>query len=230
MHRLFDLVLGTFGLIVFSPLLLIAALGILVADGLPILYVARRAGVGFRPVKVHKLRTMRIGSDAGSRITAGGDTRVFYWGKLLRRLKVDEMPQLYDVVVGRLAIVGPRPEDFNLAQMIFKGHPAYEEMLRIRPGLISPGTLFYHAHLEDLLPQDETERRYEDWELPVKSAYDLVYIRHRSLVYDLKLVIRAVVLLGSKFVGIDRNWVFPEKDEAISIARSEFGVDMTENR
>jgi lipopolysaccharide/colanic/teichoic acid biosynthesis glycosyltransferase len=197
-------------------LLVVAALGIKLSDGGPILHRARRAGYAGAAFTMYKLRTMRLTEGEGSRVTGGGDGRVFAWGRLLRRLKLDELPQLANVARGDMAIVGPRPEDITLVEREYD--PWMRRTLEVLPGLTSPGSLDYYA-AESELPADSAtaERRYLRELLPRKLALDLVYVEHRSTLYDLQLVLRtAAALTGLDLFPAVRRW---EEQEAERILR-----------
>src|SRR5438445_2766534 len=110
--RLFDIMLSAAALVLLSPILLIVATGIRLSSRGPIFYRARRVGLNGEEFTMHKFRTMETNQwPAGSAITAPNDSRVFLFGSVLRRLKIDELPQLYDVLRGKMSFVGPRPED-----------------------------------------------------------------------------------------------------------------------
>ena len=190
--RLLDRLLAVVGLVATSPVLLLAALGIKVSDRGQVIYRAQRTGIDGRPFTMFKLRTMRVGETAdGAHITGSGDARVFPWGMLLRRLKVDELPQLVNVVRGDMAIVGPRPEDPAIVDRHYA--PWMHETLTVLPGLTSPGSLEYYAE-ENSLPTDpvEAERIYLRDLMPRKLAADLVYVRRRTLRYEAVLVLRTM--------------------------------------
>lgn len=226
MHRFLDIVIAMLALLLFSPLLLLGGVMVWVADGRPILFVACRAGRHGVPIRIHKFRSMRVAEEQGSRITSGVDRRIFPVGKLLRRTKIDELPQLVDVLAGRLSIVGPRPEDYSFAEEVFRDGTPYTELLSLRPGLISPGTLFYYTHLETSIPEEDAESHYREYELPVKSAFDLVYVRNRSLFYDIRLIMRAGWVIFGRAIGRGFSKPPPELREASVIARNEFGVEI----
>ena len=151
--RLVDRLLALVGLIGTAPVSLVAALGIKLCDPGPVLYRAARSGLGGVPFTMYKFRTMKVVSPGqeGARITGARDTRVFPWGRLLRRLKIDELPQLMNVVTGDMAIVGPRPEDPTIVGRDYA--PWMHETLTVLPGLTSPGTLGYYADEVPCLPQ-----------------------------------------------------------------------------
>lgn len=191
--RLVDRLLALVGLIGTAPVSLVAALGIKLSDPGPVLYRAARSGLGGVPFTMYKFRTMKVVSPGqeGARITGARDTRVFPWGRLLRRLKIDELPQLMNVVTGDMAIVGPRPEDPSIVGRDYA--PWMHETLTVLPGLTSPGTLGYYAD-ESELPQvaELAERVYLDRLLPRKLAIDVLYVRRRSARYDAELIVRTL--------------------------------------
>lgn len=182
-------------LVVVSPVLLLAALAIKLSSSGPVFYPAARAGLSGRPFVMLKLRTMR-GSPSGrqQRITAGNDSRVHPVGHWLRRLKIDELPQLANVVRGQMVLVGPRPEDPSIVTDYYT--PFMLRTLTVRPGLTSPGSLDYFAG-EAGLPADPAaaEQIYVGQLLPRKAALDLVYVLNRSWRYDVQLVARTLASL-----------------------------------
>ena len=211
--RLMDVVLSGLALLVLSPLLAIAAFGIWLSDRGPMFYRARLAGRDGRPFTMHKLRTMRV--DHGtfrSVITAEHDPRVFPFGAWLRRAKVDELPQLINILRGDMSIVGPRPEHPDIVDRCYG--PDHRELLRVRPGLTSPGTLYDYAHGEAIVGRADPERAYVERLLPLRLALDLVYVRRASVAYDLALIGRTVALIVAVVSGRRGFGEPPEMAEA----------------
>jgi lipopolysaccharide/colanic/teichoic acid biosynthesis glycosyltransferase len=130
-------------------------------------------------------------------ITAACDPRVFPFGRLLRASKLDELPQLVDILRGKMAVVGPRPEDPAIVDSYYTS--AQMETLAVRPGLLSPGSIYNFTHGEALLIGPDPEKVYVETLLPLKLALDLVYVRQASLTYDFRLIGRAasVILLSA---------------------------------
>lgn len=213
--RLFDLTVAGTALVVLAPLLLLIALGIRLSSPGPVLFRAERVGLGGRPFTMYKFRSMRHGG-SGSVISARDDQRVFAFGALLRKAKLDELPQLLNVVRGDMSIVGPRPED----PAIVSKHYTTEqrETLEVLPGLASPGSIYNYTHGEKLLAEGVAETAYVESLLPVKLALDMVYVRERSFVYDLEIVGRTVVTILKILAGTEE---FPEPVE-LTKARSEY--------
>ena len=203
-------------LLVLSPLFIFAAVGIMVSSPGPILYRARRVGLYGAPFWLYKFRSMYVsGRAAGcaetqpaSRITGANDSRVFRFGALLRRLKIDELPQLLYIVRGEMAFVGPRPED----PWIVEHHYSAEdwETLHVFPGLTSPGTIYYYLHAEQFVDSADPENSYIHGPLKTKLAIDRMYLRRASLSADLKILGRTAGILFGAFLGREQFVAVPE--------------------
>jgi lipopolysaccharide/colanic/teichoic acid biosynthesis glycosyltransferase len=214
--RLFDVVCAAIGLLLAAPVLLIAMVGIRLADPGPVLYRARRMGLGGRPFTMYKLRTMLVErGGAGSRVTAANDPRVFRFGRFLRASKIDELPQLLNVLRGEMSFVGPRPED---PDFVLRHYSASErETLSVRPGLAGPGSLYHETHCEWSLGGANPEAAYVEKILPLKLALDLVYVRRRSFRYDLAIIARTLAVIAGKLSG---RRDFPDPPE-LAVARGQ---------
>ncbi len=209
--RLIDIIASAAALVVLSPLLAVAAAGILASSPGPVLYRARRAGLRGRPFTMYKFRTMHVRQGGfRSAITAAADPRVFRFGGWLRRLKVDELPQLLNVLKGEMSLVGPRPEDPRIVEARYT--PLHLETLNVLPGLASPGSIYNYTHGERLMGRfgGDPERLYVERLLPVKLALEMVYIREASLLYDLKLMLRTAAVIVAAAAG---RRSFPEPAE-----------------
>lgn len=212
MKRLFDIVCALGGLVAAAPILAAAAVGIRLSGRGPIFYRARRSGRGGAPFTMYKLRTMRVALPGeGSRITGGNDPRIFPFGAFLRRLKVDELPQLFNILKGEMSLVGPRPEDPEIVAAYYT--PAQRETLEVPPGLTSPGSLYYYTHCEHAVAADDPEASYLRF-LPLKLALDRVYVRHASFFYDLQLVVRTVFVVAALALGKKKFAVPSEMEDA----------------
>jgi lipopolysaccharide/colanic/teichoic acid biosynthesis glycosyltransferase len=216
--RTLDLVCSAVALVAATPLLAVAALGIRLTSAGPVLYRATRVGRGGRPFTMYKLRTMHVnqtvvaGNVATSAITAKDDPRVFPVGSLLRRTKIDELPQLLNVLRGDMSLVGPRPEDPRFVEKNYT--PADLATLDVRPGLTSPGSVWYYTTAESELTSDDPERHYVERVLPLKLALDLVYVRDVSWRYDIALIGRTLLVLTALVVGWRRFGDPPEMPAA----------------
>jgi lipopolysaccharide/colanic/teichoic acid biosynthesis glycosyltransferase len=218
--RLFDIVAATLALLVLSPLLVVAAVGIRVSSRGPVLYRARRVGRGGRIFTMHKFRTMHVRQGpGGSAITGPADARVFAFGSLLRRLKIDELPQLYDVLRGKMSLVGPRPEDPGIVRDHYR--PEDMETLSVLPGLASPGSIYNYTHGDAILAQGDAEQMYVQKLLPVKLALEAVYVREASFAYDLAIILRTVVVILLIAAGKRRFADPPEMRKVLPLVAGE---------
>ena len=212
--RLFDIILSLISLIFFAPIFIVAALGIKVSSRGPILYRAARVGKNGKTFTMYKFRTMH--EDHGSfssAITGIKDPRISRFGSLLRRLKIDELPQLFNVVKGDMSIVGPRPEDPQIVNKYYT--PEHYETLTVLPGLASPGSIYNYTHDKQYLANDNYEKSYVERLLPVKLALERVYVKEASFFYDLRIIIRTIRIILSIALG-KRNFPEPVEIEKIS--------------
>ena len=194
-----DRLLALVAIICLSPVMLIAAAGIKVSSKGPILYKARRAGLGGKPISVYKFRTMRVGADQEGAITGANDNRVFKWGEVLRKIKVDELPQLFNILGGTMSVIGPRPEDTDIVEKCYTEEE--KRTLSVLPGLACPGSIYNYTHGEKYLTGSDAEEIYEKKLLHVKLALDLYYLAHWNLLYDLTLVFRTVSAILRSLAG-----------------------------
>jgi lipopolysaccharide/colanic/teichoic acid biosynthesis glycosyltransferase len=172
-------------LICFSPVLAVAAAAVLLETGRPVLFRQTRVGRDGAPFSLFKLRSMRPGV-TGRLITAGGDPRVTRVGALLRRFKVDEVPQLWNIVRGEMQFVGPRPE---VPLFVEPGNALWRAVLREKPGLTDLSTLVYRNEEDILARCSDPEQVYREELLPRKLALNLSYRRVRSLGADCMLAL-----------------------------------------
>lgn len=200
--RPFDLILAVSGMVALSPLFAIIALLVKWSSPGPVFFKADRVGRDGRLFKVLKFRTMEVGAHAaGPMITRAGDPRITAVGHWLRRTKLDELPQLINVVKGDMAVVGPRPEDPRLAT----GYtPDQRAVLRVRPGITSPASARYR-HEEALLARDGWEQYYRDVVMPDKIRIDLEYLARRTVWSDLRILHATVFSVASLTPDSDRH-------------------------
>lgn len=198
-RRLFDLCIAIPALIGMAPVLLAAAVGIRLSSPGPIFYRASRVGQGGCTFTMFKLRTMHCRAVAGSSITSANDPRVFPVGRLLRALKIDELPQLLNIVKGDMAIVGPRPEAPDIVERYYTDHD--RESLAVPPGLTSPGSVFYYTHGEQLLAEGAAEDFYVTRLLPLKMTIDLEYLSRAGLWSDIGVIFSTASVLFQKALG-----------------------------
>jgi lipopolysaccharide/colanic/teichoic acid biosynthesis glycosyltransferase len=198
-RRAFDLVLVVLlAPLLVIPALLVALLVFLDSPG-PVIFRARRIGIGGRPFDMLKFRTMRNGSD-GAPVSASDDPRVTPLGQLLRATRLDELPQVWNVIRGEMSVVGPRPENEEFVAAYRKD---YERILAVPPGLTGPSQVrFATAEARMLADSDDPTRHYTEAVLPGKVALDVDYARNHTNRRDLVIIGQTLVLpfrqLGGK--------------------------------
>ena len=213
--RLFDITASTTGIIVLCPLLLLTAVGIRLTSPGPVLYRARRVGRGGRIFVMHKFRTMHVATESTSAITATGDARVFPLGRILRALKIDELPQLFDVLMGNMAIVGPRPEDPGIVERHYG--PLGLQTLDVSPGLASIGSIYNYTHGDLCLDNAAPELSYVQNLLPIKLALEVVYVQNASMLLDLRIIFRTILTISMIAIGRRSFADPPEMQQAQAI-------------
>jgi lipopolysaccharide/colanic/teichoic acid biosynthesis glycosyltransferase len=205
--RMLDIVIALTALALTSPLLLLGMLAVKLSSRGPIFYRAKRAGLHGMPFTMFKLRTMRVNTDSADRkVTDDNDDRVTPVGRWLRKGKLDELPQLWNVLRGDMAIVGPRPEDGDLVQQ----HYSVEQFraLEVRPGIASPVDVEWYPDLtyHDPAPAGvPTQEHYLRRHLPVQVAEAIRYVERQSLWLDVQVIVRLV------FCVVVRSWLPPAK-------------------
>lgn len=183
-HRLVDVTWVAAGLVILIPVLCVLAALILWHDERPIFYSQLRVGRRGKLFRIWKFRTMRADSE-GSLITAAGDRRVTRLGAVLRRCKLDELPQLFNVLMGDMSLVGPRPEVPEYVQM---EAPIWQAILQVRPGVTDLATLLYRDEEKLLGTARDPNAFYRETVLPAKLVLNLGYLRSRSIWRDLNLI------------------------------------------
>ena len=201
MKRAMDVVLAGFGLLVLSPLLAVIAVAIKLDSHGPVLFKHVRLGRGFRTIQVFKFRTMAW-PPQGPELTGGQDQRITRIGRVLRRTKLDEVPQLANVLTGDMSLVGPRPEVPRYVSMF---RTDYEEILKVRPGVTGPAALKYRNESELLKAAPDPEVLYLSSILPDKIELDKAYVGDRSLLFDIRLLARTVTEVVGGTMGIRRE-------------------------
>jgi lipopolysaccharide/colanic/teichoic acid biosynthesis glycosyltransferase len=204
MRRLADIVVAVGLLVVLSPLLIITILAILVdSPGNPF-YGGVRIGKNGSSFRMWKFRTMVAGADRlGGSITAPQDARITRLGRLLRATKIDELPQLINLLLGDLTIVGPRPETPNLVDMYT---PEQRETLKVKPGITGPGQLFYTTDQAHTIPQGvDPEQYYVEHLLGDKLRIDLEYLKKRTVWTDCRVLLQTLAYMGKAVTGALRS-------------------------
>ena len=186
MKRLFDIFLSGFGLILLSPLFLVIAIWIKIDSRGPIFYRQVRVGRNNTEFRIFKFRSMRIGSDKGSLVTIGGrDPRITRSGYFIRKFKIDELPQLINVFIGDMSLVGPRPE---VRHYVNYWTPEQMHVLDVRPGITDPASIKFRNENELLAMAEDPEKYYIEVIMQEKIKLYLDYVKKSSFWYDIKLI------------------------------------------
>jgi len=188
-RRVLDAIISTAGLVILAPLLAAIALAIKLDDGGPVLYSFPRVGKDFRVFQFLKFRSMKSGAQEGSPVTAPLDARVTRVGRVLRKYKLDELPQLLNVLRGDMRFVGVRPQ---LEKHVALFQREYGELLQSPPGITDLATLTFR-HEERFFQQGSIEEQYLKKLMPVKLQLALKYARTRTVRSDLEIVFRTVL-------------------------------------
>lgn len=193
--RCFDLLFAVLFLLVFSPVYLLTWIIIKIVSPGPAIYMAKRVGKDGKMFDCYKFRSMRVDSGKVRLTTLENDDRIFPFGRFIRKAKIDEMPQVINILKGQMSVVGPRPEDKENAVKVYVGE--YKHILDVKPGLTSTASLYDYTHGELF----EEEESYERVFLPKKLKLELYYVNHRSFWYDIFLILKTAWLIILKTCG-----------------------------
>lgn len=186
MKRIFDIVVSAIGLVLLSPLFFVLAIWIKLDSKGPVFYRQVRVGKDNKDFRIFKFRSMRVGSDKGSLVTIGGrDPRVTHSGYFIRKFKLDEFPQLINVFVGDMSLVGPRPE---VRHYVDYWTPEQMHVLDVRPGITDPASIKFRNENELLEQVDDPEKYYIEVVMQEKLKLYLKYVRNHSFLGDIKLI------------------------------------------
>ena len=213
--RLFDIAIGALALVVTAPVMVVAVIGIKLTSPGPVFYRARRTGRNGAVFWMYKLRSMHLARKEISSITSPRDKRIFPFGNLIRQLKVDELPQFWNILIGDMAVVGPRPEAPDIVAKYYTDW--MHETLCVRPGLTSPGAIYNYLMADTLLNENDPEGSYVQNLLPPKLALERAYINRKCFLSDLRyvwLTIKAInanafrkeIVLPQVDIDEARNW------------------------
>lgn len=196
MKRLFDIISAFTGLLLFSPVLLIAALLIKCGDRGPVFYRGLRIGMNGKPFRMYKFRTMVVNADkVGGPSTSDDDLRITRTGRVLRKLKLDELPQLFNVLAGQMSVVGPRPEVPFYVDMFTEQERA---ILSVRPGITDYASIWNPDEGAALKGSEDPEKVYRELIRPKKIALQLKYVREISFFTDIKIIVQTFLTIVSR--------------------------------
>lgn len=201
LKRLFDMGCSLVGLILSAPFWLIAAVGIKLSDPGPVFYVSNRLGKGNRAFRMYKFRSMRTG-EPNEAMLRGEEIRIFPFGQFMRDTKIDELPQLLNILKGDMSIVGPRPA--AVAQRAITRSGRFEAAGKVQAGLTGPSALYDYIYGDTV----KTVAEYERLVLPTRLELDLVYLEKMSAAFDLKMIWWTVVCIACSIAGRKPEKIF----------------------
>lgn len=199
--RIFDFVCALIGIIGTSPVWIVTIIMIELSDRGPLFYFANRVGERNEKFKMWKFRSMRVARGANEASLRPDQDRIFWWGKVMRRLKIDELPQLLNILNGTMSIVGPRPAAVDQVDITRGGENAI--CASVPCGLTSQSSLWDYIYGD----QFEEEAEYNEKVLPIRLKLDVYYVRHASFFGDVKLIIWTVVAILYTACGKYPQWM-----------------------
>ena len=205
--RIFDFFCAFLALAVLSPIFLITAFGILISDWGPIFYKANRIGKGNKPFKMYKFRSMRVlkvpqkGAEASLR---PDEDRIFPFGHFIRKAKIDELPQLINILNGTMSIVGPRPVAEDQFDMFRYGK--WNEAAKVSVGLSGPAALYDYIYGDQITD----EKEYMEKVYSTRRELEYTYVQKASIGYDIKMILYTVICICYALVGKECKWILNE--------------------
>lgn len=180
--RIFDIAASLIGIVVTFPVWMIAIIGIELSDPGPVFYMANRVGKDNKPFRMFKFRSMRAAKGADEKNFKAEASRIFPFGNFIRRVKIDELPQLINILVGHMSVVGPRPAANDQLDIVREGR--YGVCAKLRPGLTGPGALYDYIYGDTV----EDEEEYREKVLHIRLELEVYYINNNGVLYDLKMI------------------------------------------
>lgn len=202
--RIFDFICALIGIIGTSPLWIIGIVGILISDWGPIFYTAHRIGKDNKLFKMYKFRSMRVAKAATEVSLRPDEDRIFPFGHFIRKVKIDELPQLLNILNGTMSIVGPRPVAQDQFDMFRFGK--WNEAAKVPVGLSGPAALYDFIYGDQITNEDE----YMQKVYPTRRELEYVYVQKASCFYDLKMIVYTVICIIYAFFGKECGWILDE--------------------
>lgn len=205
--RCFDFICALLALILLSPIILLTVVGILISDWGPIFYKANRIGKGNKPFRMYKFRSMKVlkapkkGAEASLR---PDEDRIFPFGRFIRKAKIDELPQLINILNGTMSIIGPRPVAEDQFEMF--RHGKWNEASKVPVGLSGPAALYDYIYGDQI----NDEKDYMEKVYPTRRELEYTYVQKAGLWYDLRMIVYTVICICYALVGKECKWILEE--------------------
>lgn len=193
LKRLIDIILSIIGVILFFPIFVIISIVIKLTSVGGVFYFGKRIGLNGRPFKIIKFRTMKENSDKGPDTTSRNDNRITFVGRFLRKHKLDELPQLFNILFGDMSFVGPRPELKKYTDL-YKGDEKL--ILTVKPGLTDLSSIYF-SNLNELIDDENPDKSFEEKILSKKNLLRVEYVKKQSFLLDIKLILKTMIKLFS---------------------------------
>ena len=213
--RVFDFVCALIGIIGTSPLWIIAIVGILVSDCGPIFYTAHRIGKDNKPFKMYKFRSMRVTKAANEASLRPDEDRIFPFGHFIRKVKIDELPQLLNILNGTMSIIGPRPVAQDQFELFRTGK--WNEAAKVPVGLSGPAALYDFIYGD----QFTDEKEYMEKVFETRRELEYVYVKKAGFWYDVKMIVYTVICILYALVGKECTWILRELREDAEVSKKE---------
>lgn len=202
--RFIDIACALLGIIGTSPFWLIAIVGILISDWGPVFYTSTRIGKGNRPFKMFKFRSMRVDKGANEASLRPDEDRIFAFGHFIRKVKIDELPQLLNILNGTMSVIGPRPVAEDQFDMFRYGK--WNEAAKVPVGLSGPAALYDYIYGDQITD----EKEYMEKVYPTRRELEYTYVQNAGLWYDLKMIVYTVICICYSLVGKECTWILNE--------------------
>ena len=214
--RVFDFVCALIGIIGTSPFWIIAIIGILVSDWGPIFYTARRIGKGNKPFKMYKFRSMRVAKAANEASLRPDEDRIFAFGHFIRKVKIDELPQLLNILNGTMSVIGPRPVAQDQFELFRTGK--WNLAAEVPVGLSGPASLYDFIYGD----QFTDEKEYMEKVFATRRELEYVYVKKASMRYDLKMIVYTAICILYALVGKECKWILKKLRADAEFSKKEF--------
>jgi len=202
--RTFDFMCAVVGITITSPIWIVAVLGILVSDFGPLFYVATRIGKDNKPFKMYKFRSMRVAKAANEASLRPDEDRIFPFGHFIRKVKIDELPQLLNILNGTMSVIGPRPVAQDQFDMFRYGK--WNEAAKVQVGLSGPAALYDFIYGDQITD----EKEYMEKVYPIRRELEYTYVQKAGVFYDLKMIVYTIICIFYAVCGKECTWMLKE--------------------
>ena len=213
--RCFDFICAVLGIALTSPLWIIGIVGILISDWGPIFYTAHRIGKGNKPFKMYKFRSMRVAKGANEASLRPDENRIFPFGHFIRKVKIDELPQLLNILNGTMSVIGPRPVAQDQFDLFSTGK--WNLAAEVPVGSSGPAALYDFIYGD----QFTDEKEYMENVFETRRELEYVYVKKAGFWYDIKMIIYTLICIGYALLGKECTWILNELKTDAELSKKE---------